>query len=339
MLVAFRCSRTSGSKVALSPWTTLRSQRTFSCTRATYGRMRRALVSGSSITLLSISTGQIISYLAHDYMTDTTRWLTISNKRLPATGGSTIHQVFSTCKQAGSLEAVFLPWVYLLDTKRSKVINKLRREIIYWVSKIQLIVYGRGWGRSKHTSLCIFGRFFRNINRNNFAGREPSSSWRGKKRRLLEPNRTLRVWRRNRRSRGTRYWRQAFRVCVVKGRRPAPLLASQRRSNSPCLPLLSLLDARLVQETSHALHGCGEAGGDTHLQRSETHLITQRNRGAKERGEKKENQKVSVSYLMIRVSYPRHLLTWIGGGERSALLPGRGDRAGSLRARLTREVT
>lgn len=181
MLLAFRFSKTSGSIVALSPWTTVRSQRTFSCTRATYGRMRRALVSGSSITLLSISTGQNISYLARGYMIDTTRWLTISNKGLPATGGSTIHQIFSTCKQTGSLEAVFLPWVYLFNAKRSKVIDKLRREIIYWMSKIQLIIYRRGWGRSKHAPLGIFGRMFRGIKRNNFAGRKPSSSWRGKR--------------------------------------------------------------------------------------------------------------------------------------------------------------
>lgn len=81
--------------------------------------------------------------------------LTISNKRLATAGGSTINQIFSTCKQAWPFEAVFLPWVDLLNSKGSKIINKLRRQIIYRMGKVELGVYGRGWRSSKNTPLGI----------------------------------------------------------------------------------------------------------------------------------------------------------------------------------------
>ena len=78
----------------------------------------------------------------------------------------------------------------MLDAKGSKVMDKLRRQIIYWMSKIELGIYGRGRRGGIYTPLSIFGRIFGCIERDNLAGRK--SSWSlGKIESLLEADGAL----------------------------------------------------------------------------------------------------------------------------------------------------
>ena len=110
-----------------SPWTTLRSQRTFSCTRATYGSTITALASLWKSSRLSSRTVPLLVNPSLRLRDMGNCVITVGNQGFTATGWSTVDQVLLSGEETGPEQTIHLPWIDRFYSEGCKVRNKLGR--------------------------------------------------------------------------------------------------------------------------------------------------------------------------------------------------------------------